>query len=1067
MKTLISFLISLCLPLLPALGTAAGAVPLREVGIPFLRNFTPRDFGASPANMACVQDSKGLMYFANRDGVLEYDGVTWRLIPTANRTGVYSLAVDSKGRVFVGAQGELGYLAPDATGRLAFFSLKERIEPAFQQFSEVLGACATSQGVFFYTRKVLFLYSQERFTCWKADTTFHRCFSARDRFFIRQADLGLMEMKAGTLSLVADGARFAQSRVDVLLPFGENQLLIGSRDLGLFLHDGSNTVPFPSEVDGFLKKNLLYHGVVLPDGTFSMGTFHGGSVFLDRAGRWRMTINRASGLPDETVDTQFVDSQGGLWLGLDNGITRVEWPSPVSGHGEMTGLKGKTYTVLRHQGSLYVGTNSGLFQLNSGWGGKDHSAGGGPGFLPVEGLKGQNWRLLSCGERLLVGNYQGVYEVRDGHARLIRPSATSSFSLLQSRQDPRRVFIGLSEGLASIRLDGGNWTDEGKVPGLNEGGYTLAESDDGRLWLSTRVKGLARVTFKDGDRKAPVVESFTTAQGLPGNNNINVHLIGREVVFSTPVGIYRFDEGSGRFLPHPGFQALFPSGPRRLQGIREDARGRVWMDAEQEATKEHEVGCAIPDGKGGWRWQGLPRLTEANINAIWSDEDGVTWFGGADGLYRYDPGLNNSEASASPTHIRLVKQKDGTPIFWGWRGVAPDPQLPYSANALRFEFATTGFDLPSRNRYQVFLEGSDDTWSPWTPETVKEYTNLPHGSYRFRVRSRTAIGVVGPESDFRFRILPPWYRTWWGTLLLLGAGSSALALGHRARTRLLVRRNLELQARIQEATAELSDREREAQAQARNLAEAYEELQGLNGQLNGANAQLKELNEQKNLFFGIVAHDLRNPLNGIVMTAEVLDGEEELEEIWKMARQINHEGREMSNLIGRFLDIAAIESGKVRAEPSSFLIEGVARHVADRHLAPAAAKQIELRVEARAGAILADVKFTKEVLDNLISNAIKFSPPGKQVKVVLETAGEKVIISVEDQGPGLTPEDKDKLFGRFARLSAQPTAGEKSTGLGLSIVKHMVEAMEGRIWVESEPGKGASFRVELPAGTLT
>ena len=105
---------------------------------------------------------------------------------------------------------------------------------------------------------------------------------------------------------------------------------------------------------------------------------------------------------------------------------------------------------------------------------------------------------------------------------------------------------------------------------------------------------------------------------------------------------------------------------------------------------------------------------------------------------------------------------------------------------------------------------------------------------------------------------------------------------------------------------------------------------------------------------------------------------------------------------------------------------------------------------------------TVQVLDNLVSNAVKYSPPGRNIFVRLNQAAEAIRCQVQDEGPGLSAEDQKKLFGKFARLSAKPTAGEPATGLGLSIVKKMVEAMNGRVWCESEPGQGATFVVEFP-----
>ena len=232
--------------------------------------------------------------------------------------------------------------------------------------------------------------------------------------------------------------------------------------------------------------------------------------------------------------------------------------------------------------------------------------------------------------------------------------------------------------------------------------------------------------------------------------------------------------------------------------------------------------------------------------------------------------------------------------------------------------------------------------------------------------------------------------------------------------------------------------------------------------------QLRQVNEMKNQFFGIVAHDLRSPLNGIVLAAQCLEGEQDLELVEHMAQRIHREGMEMSALIGRLLDMARIDSGEMKAEPECFDIVELAHRVVERYQTRGEQKGITFvfNFSDNQKQAFADPKFIKEVLDNLVSNAVKFSPPGTAVLLRVERGEHGVITSVEDQGPGLTDQDKKSLFGRFARLSAKPTGGEKSTGLGLSIVKYMVEATGGRIWVDSEPGSGAAFRVELPISLL-
>ncbi|MBK8791127.1 MAG: HAMP domain-containing histidine kinase [Holophagaceae bacterium] len=220
----------------------------------------------------------------------------------------------------------------------------------------------------------------------------------------------------------------------------------------------------------------------------------------------------------------------------------------------------------------------------------------------------------------------------------------------------------------------------------------------------------------------------------------------------------------------------------------------------------------------------------------------------------------------------------------------------------------------------------------------------------------------------------------------------------------------------------------------------------------------------KNQFLGIVAHDLRNPLNGIVLAAQLLEGEKDQTRRDATARKIAKQGLDMSDLISRFLDKAVLESGQVKPQLECFSLAALAREILDLHQTRAREKDILLSFDPGGAPpdVQADETFSKAILDNLVSNAIKYSPPGTRTFVRLSVSGAYLRLSVADQGPGFTLEDQQRLFGRFVKLSAEPTGGEMSTGLGLSIVKHMADAMGCGISVESQPGLGATFHVDFP-----
>ncbi len=795
----------------------------QEIGLPFLRNFSPRDYGADTQNWAFAQDPRGVIYVGNNHGVLEFDGLRWRLIQTANKTIVRSLAVDAAGRVYVGALGEIGYLEPDTAGRTRYVSLLEHIPQDARDFADVWQTFVTPEGIYFSSYQRLFRLRGTEVQVWNPGTTFHLSFRVRERLFVRERDRGLMELVNGQLVLVPGGERFAQERIYAMLPWpgaspsdnAPEAILIGSRTQGLFILDGASIRSFPTEADSALERDMLYGAARMANGGVALGTIRGGMYFLDPRGRLIGRLGRAGGLQDETAYAVFPDRQGGYWLGLGRGVARVEAGSPVTRFDERAGLPGEVISVHRHQGRLYVGTGQGLFRL---------AAGPEPRFEPLAGIENQTWDLLSVGEALLAANADGVYLVQGDMAGPVRKGPT--FALHASKVAPGRVFVGLLDGLASLRNEGGRWVDEGRIPGVSEEVRRLLEMPDGRLWVGTRTAGVFRLSFpRDGTAgpTAPVrVERFGTANGLPDMHQNRVYPIGGQALFATHQGVFRFDEGRGRFEPDPRFAALFPEGPRKIFSLGEDPQGRMWMGSTRDLK---EAGTAVPNPDGTYRWdtQPLRSFSGASVEDIHADDDGVLWFGGDEGLFRYDPRVAKDYGQRFTALVRQVSHPGGGEVLFGGAGQPIAPALAYADNALRFEYAAPSFDGLEATRFQVFLEGNDPDWSPWTAEGYREYTNLREGAYNFRVRARNIYGVVSEEGVYAFRVRPPWYRTVWAYLAYLLAAAGLGWLLVRWRVRRVVAEKRALEATVAARTGELHAK---------------------NAQLETLNAIVKSINER-------------------------------------------------------------------------------------------------------------------------------------------------------------------------------------------------------------------------------
>jgi two-component system sensor histidine kinase/response regulator len=241
--------------------------------------------------------------------------------------------------------------------------------------------------------------------------------------------------------------------------------------------------------------------------------------------------------------------------------------------------------------------------------------------------------------------------------------------------------------------------------------------------------------------------------------------------------------------------------------------------------------------------------------------------------------------------------------------------------------------------------------------------------------------------------------------------------------------------------------------------------------LKRARDELKQLAEDRDELLGILTHDLKNHLGGMDMSAQLLrDRTEALADpkLRLMAENISHSSSQMLAFVKAFLANASADHA-LSLKTETISLKDAASRVVQQHQEAAKRKQLvfQTALESDGALVQADPAALNQVLDNILSNAIKFSPPGKQIRIAVYSSGNgHVECQVQDQGPGFSENDKTRMFHRYARLSARPTGGEPSTGLGLSIARKLMLAMHGALACKSTQGDGATFTVRLPRAAL-
>jgi len=1106
-------------------------------GYPLFRNYVPDDYGPDlpSQNWAITQDDRGIIYVGNPAGVLAYDGAGWRLIPTENRTLVRTVFRDSTGRVYVGAYGEIGYLAPDASGTMRFESLQDKIPPAHRSFGHTWSGIAVSSGIYFQTRRAIYRWDGAKMDVWTTSESarFYKLFAVRDTVYVARENVGLHQIANGRLEPVPGGERFTNTSVATIMPYGDDGLLIGTVASELFLRRNGQIERFRTDVDGFLQANELYTATVLPDGSYAFATLWGGVVITDRSGRALRILDKRAGLIGDDVKALFVDRQEGLWMAYESGIARAEIMLPISMFDDRTGLDGVALSITRHNGTLHVGTTSGVFRLS-----REISADGTvrPSFERVTALRAQAFALLSHSDGLLTATDRGVFQLTGGRARSVAESRTA-YGLHASRHTDGLVYVGYIDGIGTMQYRNGRWESQPTIPGLDRGIFFLEEDDRGDLWVASAYGGLWNVSTSDGLQNQPSVTEIASEGQRPQHVFRMAYVPENGLRIVTRKGVSRPErDETGRIalLPDTSITSRLPADAGRVLNLTAAPDGDLWVTAEAETywfdrAAGRDVDVRVP----------FAHVPEFNAYASRAETSGRFWVVGEEGVASHHPVTTSHELRTVRTLIRSVSLIRSDSVLFGGTepmqgapvrrlgalnvtvvdperstdqadreqndGTSDEPSrvagpgasgramraaaqaspssgpsgtqqrrdgaatarsatgrnledrtlttIGYEENAVRLEFAAPGFGQEESVEYQYRLDGFDAEWSAWSAETKKEYTNLPPGQYQFDVRARNPRVWTATTAHYAFEVLPPWYRTIWAyaAYAFLTGG---LVFG------VVQWRSAQLEHRAEALEKVIARRTAEVKEQARQL-EVY------NTELVRSNEVLQETVEQKSKLLGVAAHDLKNPLFGIRALSEVLLERGDVDDNAKRKLDlIRSSADETLTLINDLLASAA-SSAQAQAEMEMIDAGALAEWVAHsfQHQAERKEQRLTAAVPSEPCIVEADKRKLREAMNNLISNAIKYSPHGAPILVRVDRSDDEIHFSVEDQGPGLSVEDQHRLFAPFQRLTPEPTGDEGSSGLGLYIVKQIAELHDGDVDVETSLGEGSTFTLIIPAAS--
>ncbi len=999
------------------------AVPPVVPGFPVITNYGAPEIPTRPYAYAMKQAPDGRLIVGGYD-VMTFDGVTWSNHPMDGVLGVMDIDFDQTGRMWIAAEGDVGWVETPVGQPWRFHSLRPHLRPDEAIQGLVVTMEAAAQGrVAFLTLTRIYLWDGKNMRSWPFELGHHRLYTLDGEFYVH-------DLKVGLFHLTGEGLRPASlSRFEVNAPedvrwiHSDGLASVVTQNGRLIVNVGGQRRELPAETSALLLERGAATSFAGPDGRIALFTYPPlGLAVVGSDDRLEQIITEDEGLAK--LRAVFGDPNGFIWIAAETGLQRIQVDPRTRLYDERAGLPATPYQeIAATREAVAAGISSLLFVGDAS----------GRSFRRIDDPPRQRSvaAVEADGDSFLVSRGGELLRVNPlGEMKVIATPGAAAEAVQRSRIKPEQILLGLydltivahseSRGLETIVKD---------VPVV---AASLAEDSDGRLWIGTDSQGIFVAAAPQGANPA-IPTRPDPESGLPeitGQVYVRASAAG-DIVVVADKGGWAKAAGEARFRPILNY-------PDRPLATCADfvPDGSLWI--VHDVTPELPATVArISRGPAGWSWSphAIPDLgvigPPCALAAVEADPGRIVlWVAGSRSILRHEVTAGpQAPTPASPRlrgHARLA---DGA--------VALLPAaLPFATEALAFEYSPAHFGGGSELRFETLVEGVDRDWQPPTRDGRRELSGLRDGRYLFKVRAVVETGMRSEPTVLAFEVLPPWWRTK-TALWLEAAGLLVVVLaGLQWRTRALRERARVLEQKVQVRTEELV----------------------------AANAA-------KTQFVANMSHDIRNPLNGIVgitlaLDETPLDGQQR--ELVSTLRECT---TYLSSLVDDVLDFASIEAGKVELRTAPFAPNDLLNSVVSTLRAQTAEASAAVVIEADPELpplLQGDAGRIQQILVNFVSNALKYAPGHIRLAAALPSgAPGEIEFSVADEGPGLDPAEQAALFTKFSRLKSARERHIPGTGLGLASCRLLADAMGGSVGVDSVPGRGSRFFLRLPLNPFT
>jgi len=705
--------------------------------------YNPSTYNAGNQNWMISQDSQRFMFFANNDGLLEFNGSAWTLYPSPNETIIRSVKVVGD-RIYTGCYMEFGYWTRETNNHLKYTSLSKKIKNKIVDDEQFWNIFSYEQWMIFQSLDQIHIYDTktDRFSVVTPKNSILKSFQANNSIYYQVANEGLFEIENGKAKLVSNQPLALNNKIVAIFAI-EDGLLLQTQHNGFFTYINGSFAPFFSDVDDQIGTGSVYSCHQLSDKGFAIGTVSNGVFILSATGNLKYHITQDKGLSNNTILSVFEDVDENLWIGLDNGINCLNLKSPIRSYSDKTGFLGTVYASLLHNGKLYIGTNQGLFY-------KTYDSN--DSFKFIANTKGQVWSLFEFQGTIFCGHDSGTFIVNDAIATSIfSASGTWGFVKVPGKYD--LLLQGNYYGISVLEKVNGQWKFRNKISKFDYSAKHFEISNSRDVYISHEYKGVFRFKLDENFRACSALTVLKTPKK---GKNASLIKFDKNIYYASKEGIYVLDPAKKEFRRDTKLSSIFEKDEYTSGKLIADNSSKLWLFSKNyihyftlskigNELKKNTIPIPLSLTGSMLGYENVTRLSSS-----------IYLIGTTDGYYTIN--LNDLRFKSNSVFITnvAINKLDEKMISCP---VRERGEFDHDENSIILNYTVPEYNKYIYTEYQYMLEGLQEKWSDWSAKTSANFKNLPPGDYVFKVRAKIANSNPKNMASYSFTICKPWYAT--------------------------------------------------------------------------------------------------------------------------------------------------------------------------------------------------------------------------------------------------------------------------------------------------------------------